>query len=130
MSVETSVKRGPGRPLSPCGTMAAYRRHYRLGEPVDAACQQANARHEQDRARAKREAAVAAVAPQVIESEGVVTITASLDDARALAAAALDRAMVLEKASGATAQAVDQRAKGAMLRAVHKRVATIARAAA
>lgn len=33
-----------GRPLARCGTPAAYRRHKRRGEPVDAACQAANRR--------------------------------------------------------------------------------------
>lgn len=37
---------GPPRPLAPCGTVAAYRRHQRRGEPVDAACRDAyNAAH-------------------------------------------------------------------------------------
>lgn len=29
---------GPGRPLAPCGTKAAYERHVRYGEPIDDAC--------------------------------------------------------------------------------------------
>lgn len=37
---------GPPRPLEPCGTLAAYRRHKRHGEPIDAACRDAyNAEH-------------------------------------------------------------------------------------
>ncbi|MFJ5638698.1 WhiB family transcriptional regulator [Streptomyces sp. NPDC093223] len=32
----------PSRPLTPCGSYAAYRRHIRKGEPVDAACRAAN----------------------------------------------------------------------------------------
>ena len=32
----------PGRPVTePCGTYAAYRRHERHGEPIDAACDRA-----------------------------------------------------------------------------------------
>jgi len=55
----------PGRPVTePCGTYAAYRRHERHGEPVDAACRRAyNERHRADaresmaRTRARRAAA-------------------------------------------------------------------------
>lgn len=37
---------GPPRALQPCGTLAAYRRHQRHGEPVDQACRDAyNAEH-------------------------------------------------------------------------------------
>lgn len=47
----------PGRPASaPCGTVAAYKRHKRKGEPIDDACRQAwNA--EQRRLYAKRKSA-------------------------------------------------------------------------
>jgi WhiB family redox-sensing transcriptional regulator len=31
---------GGGKPPAPCGTRSAYDRHKRLGEPVDAACEQ------------------------------------------------------------------------------------------
>lgn len=32
----------PGRPVTqPCGTVAAYKRHLRRGEPVDQACRDA-----------------------------------------------------------------------------------------
>lgn len=30
------------RPLAPCGTDAAYQRHYRRGEPIDDACREAH----------------------------------------------------------------------------------------
>jgi hypothetical protein len=32
---------GPPRTPKPCGTMAAYRRHQRHGEPIDDACREA-----------------------------------------------------------------------------------------
>lgn len=32
---------GPPRAPAPCGTLAAYRRHQRHSEPVDAACREA-----------------------------------------------------------------------------------------
>lgn len=124
------VKRAPGRPLEPCGTVAAYRRHGRRGEPIDEACREAQNRVKRDREAAQRAAEIAATAPMVTVGDGVVTIVASMDDARAIAAAALDRAMVLEKVAGSTAQAVGQRRGGEMLRALHKQIATIARAAA
>jgi hypothetical protein len=45
---KTEPKRPRGRPLSPCGTVAAYYRHVKRREPIDADCrtaaQQANAR--------------------------------------------------------------------------------------
>lgn len=34
--------------VRPCGTPAAYRRHYRRGEPVDRSCRQAEARRLED----------------------------------------------------------------------------------
>lgn len=37
----TQPARG-GRPLAPCGTLAAYQRHMRKHEPIDDACRQAN----------------------------------------------------------------------------------------
>ncbi|MFC7909019.1 WhiB family transcriptional regulator [Streptomyces nigra] len=40
--------RGPGRPLAPCGTRSAYQRHIKRSEPVDAACQAANAAASKD----------------------------------------------------------------------------------
>jgi hypothetical protein len=49
----------PGMPLpashpdlAPCGTLAAYRRHLRRGDPVDRACRQAVNRDREDRAAA------------------------------------------------------------------------------
>jgi hypothetical protein len=38
--------------LRPCGTLAAYRRHLRRGEPVDESCRQAAVRDQQDRVAA------------------------------------------------------------------------------
>lgn len=130
MSAESPAKRKRGRPLSPCGTSAAIRRHWRNGEPIDELCSIEEARRRREEKAAEKAAEAAARAPQVTYEEGVLTIVASLDDARAIAAAALDRGMALEKTAGATAQAVDHRRKGEMLLAVHKSIVTIARAEA
>ena len=56
----------PGMPLpdvflAPCGTLAAYRRHLRRGDPVDESCRQAVVRDWQDRVAAglaRRQASV------------------------------------------------------------------------
>ena len=42
----------PDDVLEPCGTLAAYRRHLRRGDPVDRDCAQANARAWRGRAAA------------------------------------------------------------------------------
>jgi hypothetical protein len=40
------LRGGPARVPAPCGTLAAFRRHQRHGEPIDAACREAyNAAH-------------------------------------------------------------------------------------
>lgn len=39
--------RGPA-PVRPCGTLAAYRRHVRHGEPVDEACAAVWAEYQRD----------------------------------------------------------------------------------
>lgn len=39
----------PGRPITqPCGTNAAYKRHQRRGEPIDAACRAAWAAYQRE----------------------------------------------------------------------------------
>lgn len=35
------LRGGPPRAPAPCGTLAAFRRHQRHGEPIDAACREA-----------------------------------------------------------------------------------------
>lgn len=40
--------------LEPCGTLAAYRRHLRRGDPVDESCRQAVVRDWQDRVASGR----------------------------------------------------------------------------
>lgn len=40
--------------VRPCGTLAAYRRHQRHGEPPCESCKQARARYRQDRRRQRR----------------------------------------------------------------------------
>lgn len=45
----TPATRPPGRPVTrPCGTVAAYRRHQRHGEPPCDACRQAMAAQQHD----------------------------------------------------------------------------------
>ena len=44
----------PGRPPAPCGTAAAYKRHIRLGEAVDAACRAAYNAEQREFARRRR----------------------------------------------------------------------------
>jgi hypothetical protein len=42
-------KNRPGpKPSAPCGTLSAYQRHFRKGEPIDDACREANARWKAD----------------------------------------------------------------------------------
>jgi hypothetical protein len=42
----------PDDELEPCGTLAAYRRHLRRGDPVDRDCREASVRHWHDRVAA------------------------------------------------------------------------------
>lgn len=45
----------PGRPVTaPCGTISAYKRHVRRGEPVDDACRLAYNESQRERYRARR----------------------------------------------------------------------------
>lgn len=55
MSGVKGMRWGQGLPdseLRPCGTLAAYRRHLRRGDPVDRDCRQAVDRDRQDRVAA------------------------------------------------------------------------------
>ena len=61
--------------LRPCGTLAAYRRHKRRGEPVDEACRQEAARDQQARRRRRRLARVHLDGPGRCYREDV-TVTA------------------------------------------------------
>lgn len=45
------------KPLAPCGTFTAYKRHKRRGEPVDAACEAAMREQKNERTAAARKAA-------------------------------------------------------------------------
>src|SRR5690606_29324388 len=52
------LRGGPPRTLKPCGTVAAYRRHQRHGEPPCDECRKAEAEHQREMYRirkAKRE---------------------------------------------------------------------------
>jgi hypothetical protein len=68
------------RQPAPCGTMSAYRRHKRKGEPVDAACHQAML--DVSRARSGRADDDAQSAPVVPLHEGFVASTGADVDAR------------------------------------------------
>jgi len=68
------------RQQAPCGTMSAYRRHKRKGEPVDAACHQAML--ETSRARSGRADDDAQSAPVVPLHSGFVASTGADVDAR------------------------------------------------
>lgn len=53
-----TIRNPRGRPATqPCGTLAAYRRHYRHGETPCESCMQARDRYKEDRAAARRAAA-------------------------------------------------------------------------
>lgn len=51
-----------GRSLAPCGSVTAYQRHKRRGEPVDDACAAAAREQKNARVRVKRERVAAVVA--------------------------------------------------------------------
>lgn len=70
------------RPLSPCGTPAAYRRHRRRGEPVDDACAAAARDQKNSRSRAKREKTSEVVALAVAETPVDETPIDELAEAR------------------------------------------------
>jgi ribosomal protein S21 len=55
-SEDTTTRRFK-RPLKPCGTLAAARRHRARGEPVDDACVEAERTYDRERRRAERRAA-------------------------------------------------------------------------
>lgn len=133
MSAETPVKRGPGRPLSPCGTYAAYARHMRNGETPCEPCKRANTLRSAQIEERKRALKAAAEVAFVEVKGGRVTIVASVEDARLIAAAVLDRAINLEASRhvASSSQMPSGRADQIdALRALHKRIATATRAAA
>ena len=70
-----------GRPLAPCGTPAAYRRHKKRGEDVDPACAQANRDHVGKYKKSKRESA-AAVVKLAVSSEPPVESVDEVEDLR------------------------------------------------
>lgn len=136
------AKRGGGRPLSPCGTIAAYRRHVKKNEPIDGPCESAHKLFEgeraQERSRLAQEEREAEVAARAAAATSAVTVVGgrvlfevSVADARMIAASVLDRALTLEPnrhvASHGALSQVDQE-KVAALRALHKRIAAATRA--
>lgn len=64
------------RPLAPCGTFSAYRRHLRRDEPVDDACREAANAEARERRAAKRE-------QQTVRVPAFASTTAAADDAPA-----------------------------------------------
>lgn len=49
------ARQSPGPlPSAPCGTVSAYKRHQRKGEPIDAACAAAWAEYQRKRYRARK----------------------------------------------------------------------------
>jgi hypothetical protein len=48
------LRGGPARVPKPCGTLAAYRRHQRRGEPPCDLCKAANAAYQRDYYRASK----------------------------------------------------------------------------
>ena len=67
------------RELKPCGTAAAYRRHVRRGEPVDAACAQAARDQKNDRVAARRGSLAAVVPMPPTETEPEDSASDSVD---------------------------------------------------
>lgn len=59
------------RSPAPCGTFTAYKRHKRLGEPVDGACAQAARDQVNDRNASKRDEASQVIRLAIVESEPV-----------------------------------------------------------
>lgn len=57
LGIPKVVRMPVGRPPAPCGTPEAYRRHKRLGEPVDDRCKLANRAYEAARNRRRKAAA-------------------------------------------------------------------------
>lgn len=83
------------RPLAPCGTMAAYKRHKRKGEPVDEACAAACRKQKNDRMAAKREASADAVRDAVeaapsVDANEVDALEEALDNLRIVRAVLRD----------------------------------------
>lgn len=64
------------RELSPCGTLAAYRRHKRKDEPVDEACAAANRADKNGRKDQERSESGAAVGMALQSEEGVGEVDA------------------------------------------------------
>lgn len=114
--------------FSPCGTPAAARRHWRRGEPLDAAC--ANAANAQTRDRlAQRQEAAAQAGIEVTVVGGVVTLTAPLHDMQAIAAAVLDRALLHEREARQQPSQSSAAAAARRFRAIHKRLVVAMRRA-
>ena len=83
------------RALQPCGTAAAWRRHKRLGEPVDGPCEvagrAAEAQYRASRVRVES-------APVFVADGDVYSLTLTADDWRIFAAACGDRGYALANA--------------------------------
>lgn len=108
--------------LQPCGTASAYTRHLKHKETPCPPCKEANSRYRQD-IKAKQAADKAPAIPAITVDGTSITITASADDARAIAAAILDRALAAEQQEGIAGA----NAQAARLRLIHKKLASTVR---
>lgn len=107
------------RPMAPCGTTAAERRHRRNGEVVDQACRDA-ANQYQRASEAQRVARAAQAAPITVSMvDGRVVIECGPDDARMVAASILDRSYALKHAPQSQVGAKAASERTAVL---HKRI--------
>lgn len=70
------------RPLAPCGTFSAYKRHKRNGESVDDACAQAARDQKNDRVAEKRDAAAEVIRLAIVEAPPTPTGINELEEAR------------------------------------------------
>lgn len=70
------------RPLAPCGTFTAYKRHKRNGEPVDDACAQSAREQANSRNALKRESAAEVVRLAIVDAPEPVEGIDELEEAR------------------------------------------------
>lgn len=82
------------RTLAPCGTPAAWRRHKRLKEPIDGACERAGKKAEQEYRAEQRRLKVKSQSP-FKPTDDAFTLTLDGDDWRHVAASILDRSIAI-----------------------------------
>lgn len=97
------------RTLQPCGTAAAYRRHKRLKEPIDRACERAGRKADQEYRAEQRILKAKSESPFKAADGDAFTLTLGGDDWRHVAAGVLDRSLAIRAnattLNGGTAQA-------------------------